>query len=142
VAFETSTHPVARKQIFRIACIVYLLALLPAWFFTSVGNIGLGIAVWLACVFYFHHRIRQIDKEVLADKAKYEALLARRDSLLRKAQMKVYPETRLECFSLLEEIDHIMEWGFGDPATDSRNLETFIEYRHRVEKILWRLDDE
>jgi hypothetical protein len=125
-----------------MTCIVYLLALLPAWFFTSIGNIGLGLAVWVGCVFYWHHKIRRTDKEVLADKAKWEALLARRDSLLRKAQMKIYPETRLECFSLLEEIDQIMAWGFEDVETDSRNHETLRDYRNQVERVLEQMSDE
>ncbi|WP_033047380.1 hypothetical protein [Pseudomonas sp. GM33] len=141
MAFETSTHPSQRKQILRVSCIVYLLALLPAWFFTSIGNFGLGLAVWLGCVFVWKRSIRQVDKEVLADKAKWEALLARRDSLMRKAQMKIYPETPLECFSLLEEIDEILGWSFADWEINRRNLDTLWDYREQVEQDLWRLSD-
>jgi len=141
VAFEISTHPSQRKQIRRVSCIVYLLALLPAWFFTSIGNFGLGLAVWLGCVFVWKRSIRQVDKEVLADKVKWEALLARRDSLMRKAQMKIYPETPLECFSLLEEIDEILGWSFADWEINRRNLDTLWDYREQVEQDLWRLSD-
>ena len=141
MAFEISTHPSQRKQIRRVSCIVYLLALLPAWFFTSIGNFGLGLAVWLGCVFVWKRSIRQVDKEVLADKVKWEALLARRDSLMRKAQMKIYPETPLECFSLLEEIDEILGWSFADWEINRRNLDTLWDYREQVEQDLWRLSD-
>lgn len=141
MAFEISTHPSQRKKFLRWTCIAYLLALLPAWFFTSIGNIGLGLAIWLGCVFCWNRLIRQTDKQVLADKAEWEAHLARRDSLLRKAQMNIYPETRLECFSLLEEIDKIVDLSFEDWETDKINIDTFWDYRKRIERILCRLSD-
>ncbi|MNE73095.1 hypothetical protein D3C80_1690850 [compost metagenome] len=125
-----------------MTCIAYLLALLPAWFFTSIGNIGLGLAVWLGCVFFWNRGIRRADKEVLANKAEWEALRARRDSLMRKAQMKIYPETRLECVALLEEIDQIQGLLFDDPENHTRNMETFRDYRNYIERDLSQRTDQ
>lgn len=125
-----------------MTCCAYMLAVLPAWFFTSIGSKGLGLAVWLGCIFYWHHTIRRTDKEVLADKAKWEALLARRDSLLRKAQIEVYPETRLESFALLEEIDQILAWSLEDEEIDRGNTEMLLNYREHVERALCRITDQ
>jgi len=60
---------------------------------------------------------------------------------MRKAQMKIYPETPLECFSLLEEIDEILGWSFADWEINRRNLDTLWDYREQVEQDLWRLSD-
>ncbi|MNF73891.1 hypothetical protein D3C85_937620 [compost metagenome] len=61
---------------------------------------------------------------------------------MRKAQMKIYPETRLECVALLEEIDQIQGLLFDDPENHTRNMETFRDYRNYIERDLSQRTDQ